>query len=466
MTRTRTTAKLLMATALAACLTAACGAPQGEAAWPPTAKKWFDRAQASYRVGDVDEAELAAENALRLLPQELEVKLLAAKIAIARLEYARVVELLRGAPGSEAQALRGRALWYDLKLEDAADELEALIADPEVHDAWAVEVAKLARRGSGRTPFAMSGGLLAVTEMPRVRGASMVVPVEVNGEPALALVATGSSEVVADASGSQGPKWISLRFGERVEVRDVPALTKDLSGISRELNAPIKLLLGSNLLRRMRTTIDFVGDQFVVRTFEPPPPPDATTVPVSYVRGGGMIVRPALGGDETSPRIAALIDSSLGFAVALDEEAWKLAGYQLSDLEPLPGNQNLRRGVLPLVSLGTLQLPQVPAFYGAPIPKVEESLGIDLGGLLGSEFLAVFRATFADQGRTLWLEDLPRELAPIPELLPPPTRSQPGSPAASGAPSQPPSPGAVPPGPADLPPSPTVGDVPPQPNPR
>ncbi len=391
---------------------AGCAAQQGEAAWPPNAKKWFDRATASYGIGDVEDAQLAADNALRLLPIEPKVKLVAAQVALARLDYARVVQLLKGVQGREAAGLRGRAHWYLGNLEEAADELEALVADPEVRDPWAVDVAKLARRGIGREPFAVSGGLLAAVEMPRVQGTSLVVPVELNGEPALAMIATATSEVVVDASGHTDPTWVSLRFGERIEYRDVPAFSKDLSGISRQVNAPIKMLLGSNLLRRVRPTIDFSGDQFVVRTFDPPPPPQATTLPVGYIKGGGMVVRPALGRDETSPRIAALIDTSFGFAVALDDAGWEAAGIKVAALQAVPGAAKFRRGFLPVMGFGAFQLPHVPAYYGAPIDQVEESLGINLGGMLGSEFVAAFRVTLVDGGRTLWLEDFPGEAVP------------------------------------------------------
>ncbi len=49
-------------------------------------------------------------------------------------------------------------------------------------------------------------------------------------------------------------------------MRDVPALAKDLSGISKQVNAPIKILLGVNLLRHLRPTIDSrKGSQFIVR---------------------------------------------------------------------------------------------------------------------------------------------------------------------------------------------------------
>src|SRR6185503_11945215 len=125
--------------------------------------------------------------------------------------------------------LRGRAFWYAGRIDEAADELDKLVADPEVRDPWAVEIAKLARRGAGRTPFELSGGLLAVSDMPRVGTAALIVPVEVGGEPTLGLIATGTAEAVIDSSKGAEPQWISLRFGERITVRNVPALAKDLS---------------------------------------------------------------------------------------------------------------------------------------------------------------------------------------------------------------------------------------------
>lgn len=413
-------------------LLTACGpALPPEAEWPPQAKKWFDRAELSYRGGDVEDADLAVENALRMLPDEASVRVLAARIALARLEYDRAVQLLRGIDTSEARAIRGRAYWYAGKLQDTADELDKLLADPEVRDPWAVEVAKLARRGVGRQPFRLSGGLLAVTEMPQVSATSLVVPVEVNGEPALGLIATGTAEAVIDSSSGGQSTWVSLRFGERVEVKDVPALAKDLSGISRQLNAPIKMLIGVNLLRHLHPTFDFTGGQFVVRTFEPPPPPHATTLRVAYVRGGGMLLRGAFGAEQSSPMASLLIDTSMSFPVALDDGGWKKAGVALSSLRSLPSMGNLRAGTLPLLRLGAFELPDVPGIYGAPVEELEKGLDVDLDGLVGSGLLAPFRVTLVDGGRTMWLEDIPQEalaaqrgLAPLP---PEPTDAPPDS---------------------------------------
>lgn len=373
-------------------------------------KKWFERAKQSFQRVDVDDAELSVANALRIDPHRKQVRVLAARVALAELQFDRAVQLLQGINTSEARAIRARALWYAGDLEQAADELDKLLADPDVHDPWAEQVIKLARSGAGRKPFQLTGGLLAVTEMPQVSKTSLVVPVEVNGEPGLGLIATGTAEAFIDSSGgSSEPAWVSLRFGDRVEVHDVPALPKDLSGISRQLNAPIKMLIGVNLLRHLHCTFDFTGSQFVVRTFEPPPPPHATTVKLAYIRGGGMVMQGVLGNGHDAPEAALLIDTSMTFPLALDDAGWKKAGVRLASLKGVDGAPDLKRGVLPVLRLGAFEVPGVPAVYGAPVDDVEQSLGVRLDGMVGSGLLAAFRVTLVDGGRTMWLEDIPPE---------------------------------------------------------
>jgi hypothetical protein len=379
-------------------------------------KRWFDRGDASYRQGDLDDAETASENALRVTPDREEVRLLAARIALAKLEYPRVLQVLQGLESTEARSLRGRAYWYSGEIDKAADELERLVADPEVRDPWAVEIAKLARQGSGRKPFEMTGGLLAVTDMPRTGTAAMIVPLEINGEPGLGLIATGEGEAVVDSSSGSQPSWISLRFGERVEVRDVPARAKDLSGISRQVNAPIKILLGINLLRHLHPTFDLIGGQFVVRRYEPPPPPVATTLKLSYVRGGGMLIRGAFGADASAAQCSLLVDTSIVYPVALDSGGWKKAGVAPSSLRSVPNGGSLKQGTVPLLKLGAYDLPSVPGLSGdQPVKEREDGLGVELDGLVGSGLLANFRVTLADGGRTMWLEDMPRQLMEGPD---------------------------------------------------
>jgi hypothetical protein len=372
--------------------------------WPPLAKKWFERAQASYHEVDFDDAALAIDNALRVEPHREEIRLLASRVALAELDYDRAIRSLEGLDSTEARSIRGRALWYSGQVDRAADELEQLVSDPEVRDPWAIEVAKLARRGAGRKPFQMSGGILAVCEMPLVGGNSFVVPLELDGEPVLGLVATGTAEVVVDSGSGREASWVSLRFGDRVEVQDVPALTKDLTGISRQLNAPIRLLLGVNLLRHLHPTVDFEGSQFIVRAFDPPPPPHATTLHMSYIRGGGMVFRTNLGADDRSAG-SLLVDTAMQFPVALDDNGWRKAGVTLDSLKPVPDGGRLKQGLLPRMLLGAFDVPKVPGVYGAPLEEFEKGLDVDLDGLVGAGLLAAFRVTLADGGRALWLED-------------------------------------------------------------
>ncbi len=348
-------------------------APNQEAAWPPISKKWYDRATQSFHQGDIDDASLSVENALRVDDKRGEIRVLAAKIALAKLDFDRAIQLTEGEHSAESDAIRGRALWYADRITDAADVLERLVADPEVRDPWAVDIAKLARRGTGRVPFTMSGGLVAVSEMPRL-GRSLLVPLEIDGEPALGMIATGVPETVIDAAAGAEPKWISLRFGESIEIRDVPALTKDLSGYSRQLNAPVKVLLGVNLLRRLHPTFDFLGGQFVVRNYEPPVPPTATTLGVSYIRGGGMLLRTNFGSDKAPKPGALLVDTTMDLALVLDEEGWKKTGKDLALLQPLPGSKTLTVGTLDQLSLGSMEIPGVPAVRGVPVAELEKPL--------------------------------------------------------------------------------------------
>jgi hypothetical protein len=232
-----------------------------------------------------------------------------------------------------------------------------------------------------------------------------------------------------------------------MQIKDVPAITQDLTGISRQLGAPIKLLLGVNLLRHAHATFDRLGDQFVIRKNEPVTPPEATRVPIWYLRGGGMMVR--AGVSQHSPeKSVLLVDTMFMLPVALEDSTWKLAGVDLASLTPAPGAPNVREGMIPMVKFAGFDLPQIMGAEGAPVSELKASIDTDLGGILGAGLLALFRVTFGDDGRFVWLEA-------DPALLMPPDRS--GAPQAGGKPAPssaaPPAPGAAPSSPAATPPS-------------
>ncbi|HEY8075230.1 MAG TPA: hypothetical protein VIF62_13995, partial [Labilithrix sp.] len=385
-------------------LAAACGPDGGGVpARAPVTEKWLARATASYRVGDVDDASQAIEAALKASPNDTDVRLLGARISLAKLDYAEAIRRTEGLVSSEAKALRGRAFWYSGEIDRAADELEEMLRDPSVKDSWARDVAQLARRGQGRHPFAIEGGVVAAVEMPAA-GPALIVPCELEGDRILALVATSIGELMVDSSSRKEPAWVNLRFGEHLEVKDVPALTSDLGNISRQLGAPIKALIGVNALRHMHVTFDRRGSQFVVRKSDPPAPPDASRVPIFYARGGGMMMRASVSNKEDGQALL-FVDSSQFYPLALDDQLLKHSGANLGSFQAAPGAPaNWKMGQLPYFKLGPLDLPEVPAMQGAPLGEYKSNFDVDLGGVVGAGLLSAFRVTFGDDGKFVWME--------------------------------------------------------------
>ncbi|MFO0619301.1 MAG: hypothetical protein U0414_42325 [Polyangiaceae bacterium] len=410
-----TTARTALAVGLAAAAIGCGTVPPPTVARPAKANEWFIRAQEDFSSAKVEEAHDAIQKALSF-PQDAtnprdwdDVHTLAANIALARLDFAESLRQLLDVPGSEAEGLRGRAYWYEGSLGPAADSFDKMLDDPKVRDPWAKQIALLARRGEGRTPFAISGGIVAAVEMAHVSPAApyLVIPVEIDGAEGLAMVQTSTAEVVIDAPGKTDPSWVSMRFGHRLEVSDVPALAQDLSGVSKELGVPIKALIGMSLIRHLNATVDYRGRQFVARAYAPPPPPNATRVSLFYMRGGGMFLSTPLGTGEGS-QAALFVDSSMRFPLALDENGWQKAGLKVDELKLVPGDpeKKMREGVVPSMKLGAFDVSHVPGvFGGVPIEEMEKGLNLKIDGVIGSALLAAYRITFSDGGRMMWIED-------------------------------------------------------------
>jgi hypothetical protein len=391
-------------------LVGACG-PVSDPSRTPLADKWLERARQSYKSGDFDDAMSAAESALRVAPQDPEIRTIAARMALTRLDFEEAIKLTEGLHTTEAHGIRGRAQWYLGRIDQAADELEAALSDPQLKDPWARDIARLARQGGSKHPFAMEGNVVAAVEMPPT-GTALVVPCELEGEHILAMIATSSAECVLDSNSRKEPAWVDMRFGDAmrgagIDVRNVPALVRDLGPLQRQLGgAPIKALLGVNLLRHTHATFDRRGDQFVVRLSDPPAPPAASRVPLFYVRGGGMLLRAKVAPNEGA-RATLFIDSAQAYPLALDDAIWKKAGVDPKSLAPEPTSK-IRAGYVPQLTIGTFDLPRVPA-YGFD-PMITDSippLDVDLGGVIGAGLLSVFRVTFGDEGRFVWIEPDP-----------------------------------------------------------
>jgi hypothetical protein len=433
--------------ALVVATVAACGGFAGPVVptRAPLAEQWFARAKLSYKAGDFDDAHDSVEHAINAAPRDPELRILAARVALTRLDFPEALKLTEGLKVdgplvTEVHGIRGRAFWYGGDIDQAADELEAMLTDPSVKDPWAHDVAVLARKGSGRHPFEMDGSVVAASALlqgiDRIPfGPAHIVQIELEGDPVLAMIATGVSEVMIDSNARKDPAWVSLRFANRIEVKDVPALTQDLSSISRQIGVPIKALLGVNLLRHVHATFDRRGEQFIVRRQDPPPPPEASRVPVWYLRGGGMTLHGMFTANDKE-ETPLLVDSTRMYLLALSDETWKKAGVDITTLTPLPEAPTLKKGVVPSFKIGGFDFPRMPAVEGPDMAEVQAALDVDLGGIVGAELLSFFRVTFADEGRFIWIEADPTLFGPSPNAkpMPPTTTGQPMTPDPETAP--------------------------------
>jgi hypothetical protein len=146
-----------------------------------------------------------------------------------------------------------------------------------------------------------------------------------------------------------------------------------------------------------------------------------------------------------------LVDSSRFLMLALQDDTWKKAGVDPKTLTPLADAPNIRRGPVPNFKLGGFDLSRMPAMQGLEMGEFQQTLDVNVGGVVGAELLAFFRVTFADEGRFIWIEPDPSLLAPPPVQRgaapggPPPMKPDPDS---SAAPPPPPPPTtAAPPAP-------------------
>ena len=102
---------------------------------------------------------------------------------------------------------------------------------------------------------------------------------------------------------------------------------------------------------------------------------------------------------------------------------------------------NVKEGIIPMVKFAGFDLPQIPGVEGAPVSDLKASIDTDLGGILGAGLLSLFRVTFGDDGRFMWLEADPALLAPTDRSgAPRPPADDSAAPAGSArSPSAPPS---------------------------
>ncbi|HVH45624.1 MAG TPA: hypothetical protein VM925_24890, partial [Labilithrix sp.] len=156
--------------------------------------------------------------------------------------------------------------------------------------------------------------------------------------------------------------------------------------------------------RHVHVTFDRRGSQFVVRKSDPTPPPEASKLPVFYARGGAMMMRATISNKDDGNALL-FVDSSAFYPMALEDAQLKRSGADLSTFRSEPGAPpSWKMGPLPFLKLGGVDISGFPAVQGAPFGDYKQTFDVDLGGIAGAGLLSVFRVTFADEGKWLWLE--------------------------------------------------------------
>jgi hypothetical protein len=143
------------------------------------------------------------------------------------------------------------------------------------------------------------------------------------------------------------------------------------------------------------------------------------------------------GTEDTRGLTPLLVDTSSLFPVALEDAVFARAGVDLASLRADPATPSLKTGTLPSLKIGAFDLPKVPAVEGAPMGDVFANVDLDMGGIVGAGLLSVFRVTFGDEGRFLWIEPDPGMMqsggAPSPAFAPSvPAAAPPTAPGGSG----------------------------------
>jgi len=150
-------AALLIATvALTGCPPSARG--PGGVDRSPVIQKWLDRAKASYTAVDLDDASDSIKSALQISPNDVEVRTWGGRVALARLDFAETVRMLKGINTTDAAGCAGAPNGTAAEVDQAADELESMLQDPEVHDGWAKAIAAWRVAGAVANPSPRAAG--------------------------------------------------------------------------------------------------------------------------------------------------------------------------------------------------------------------------------------------------------------------------------------------------------------------
>lgn len=311
------------------------------------------------------------------------------------------------------EALADLALSYLLEGDFVnAQEVYAAIKDPKLEG-----FLKLLESFEGKAPYQIDMAQESVTIPMTSVDPLPIVEVEINGEgPYYFFIDTGAAEIFIDRKVCQrvGIRMVGkqtgtfaggvsatlelarvreLSFGD-VKIRELPASVMDIEGFSTLLRHPVHGIIGTHVLMRFLSTLDYKGERLILRR-RGSVPPDGLKIPIVMVGDHFILARGKL---NRSP-ILWFIDTGLvGAGLTATARAIQNAGITISGPSQ-PGQGG--GGAIQLiafkaesVSLGELTRANMMGFAGAFPPSLETRYRVRIEGILSHLFFRPGSLTF------------------------------------------------------------------------
>ncbi len=371
--------------------------PQPEA---PAEPSWSERAQSAFDGGELERARFAAQNALQLDATDERAREIAARIALAEHRLDDAIGALESATSPGLVRLRARVHLTRGDYGAAATDL-ASVEHAEPRDPWSDALLPLARAASSAELFRVEGP--ERVQLPLVDAPLPVVAVSIDGRPAQALIATSVDVVLVSEVIHDGAIVLPSIGFDGLTVHGVPALSKDLTPIGGQLHAQIDLVIGLDLLLRLRATLHGRERWLSLRTSGTDATEESRSVPFVTFGGGVLAVHAELG-EEVAGYFS--FDTAGLFPIALSEGAVRALALTEEQLEEIPGapNADVRMTQIAEVRAGDIALEQVPAVTGLIPADNNERLGAPLLGSFGAQLAMAMKTTFDAEERVLRLE--------------------------------------------------------------
>jgi hypothetical protein len=358
--------------------------------------------EAMLRIGQIDlysnrldAARTSLEKAINLMPDATEAKVLLAETLYRQDDFSGAAKVLRSA-GPAAASL------------PTMDSYSTLI------------VSKLESFGTSQPNGVIAPGERTVLKFIKTDPLP-IVHVKVNGKDAVFFIDTGGAEAIIDThfakelkipqyaataglfAGGQGAavgsgKIESLTLGQWT-VRNVPVQIIDTRAFSSAFGVQIDGCIGTVVLARFLTTLDYQNGQLILQPRSASLPKKRSTGSVIvpfWLTGDHVIV--AFGAVNQLPPSLFLVDSGMTSGVNLRQSMFKAAHIQLDEAKAADGRGGagaLRTVpyVAANVSLGDWHEENVPGEFDGP-QAAEDKFGFFVQGLVGHEFLKPHIVTF------------------------------------------------------------------------